>query len=625
MLFKAENGIAAKILSGFTTLLCLFHIISLPFVYNEWPFISLYWLFLSSVIAICIAYCLLSFLKKRIPLKADILTLKESILDTAKNRWWQYLILLAAVALIIWQCSMVIVHVSYNVDDNFYIAESVTFLNRNVMMNTLPASGMEGSVFPATYLLVSWEAFLAVLSKLFLTEPAILCHSIIPVFLILLHYMVLYMIRREFGKDRSFLFLLFGAFLNLVSGPSTYDSGAFLILRIWQGKAVLANLFLPLLLYVFIRIIKAKKLSLPNIFYLFAILLASQAASTVGTYLAPVLYAVYALAFLIIVRKWKEFFKLFIPAAGITPFVLWKIYLLISAGSLDSLSEGNGVNARSFYELATRYFGWNLAPLFLIIAIVILAIRFKEEKEKENPLRFFFLISTAVLIVLFINPFTMPYVESYITGVGVYWRVFWLLQTNIVIAAGFSALCMLPAKKLLQSALVVFISFVLLISGHSIFLDEDVFESFDNPQKVSADTIKIADAIEEDVSAKDLDLTEEEIRDLMKESIVLMPRDLSRELRQYKDISLIYYVYISNNYMQYQTKYEYSRLNALYNSLYTYQNITPDYVRREVKFLGINYVAIPADKEKAMAGSLPEDFELICNGSDFKLYKTNIE
>ena len=623
MLFKAENGIAAKILSGFTTLLCLFHIISLPFMYNEWPFISLYWLFLSAVIAICIAYCLLSFLKKRIPLKADILALKESILDTAKNRWWQYLILLAAVALIIWQCSMVIVHVSYNVDDNFYIAESVTFLNRNVMMNTLPASGMEGSVFPATYLLVSWEAFLAVLSKLFLTEPAILCHSIIPVFLILLHYMVLYMIGREFGKDRSFLFLLFGAFLNLVSGPSTYDSGAFLILRIWQGKAVLANLFLPLLLFVFIRIIKAKKLSLPNIFYLFAILLASQAASTVGTYLAPVLYAVYALAFLIIVRKWTEFLKLFIPAAGITPFVLWKIYLLISAGSLDSLSEGAGVNARSFYELATRYFGWNLAPFLFVLAIVILAIRFKE--EKENPLRFFLLISTVVLLVLFINPFTMPYVERYITGVGVYWRVFWLLQANIVIAAGLSRFCLLPSRKLLQSALVVLISFVLLISGHNIFLDEDVYESFDNPQKVSADTIMIANAIEKDVSAKDPDLTEEDIRELLQKSVVLMPRVLSQELRQYKDISLIYYVYVSNNYMQYQTKYEYSRMNALYRSFYTYQNCDPAYVLREVKFLGIDYVAIPAAIEKAIADSLPEKFELICNGSDYKLYKTNIE
>ena len=90
MLFKAENGIAAKILAGFTTLLCFFHIISLPFMYNEWPFTSLYWLFLSGVIAICIAYCLLSFLKKRVPLKADIKTLIESIRDTVRNRWWQY-------------------------------------------------------------------------------------------------------------------------------------------------------------------------------------------------------------------------------------------------------------------------------------------------------------------------------------------------------------------------------------------------------------------------------------------------------------------------------------------------------------------------------------------------------
>ena len=622
MLFKAANGIASKILSGFTVLLCLFHLTSLPFMYNEWPFTSLYWLFLSEFIAICIAYCLLSFLKKRIPLKADILTLIKSIRDMAKNRWWQYLVLLAAILLILWQCVMVILHVSYNTDDNFYIAESVTYLNRNVMMNTLPASGMEGSVFPATYLLVSWEAFVAFLSKLFLTEPAILCHSVLPVFLILMHYMVLYRIGREFGKDHAFLVVLFGAFLNLVSGPSTYDSGAFLILRIWQGKAVLVNLFLPLLLYVFIRLLKEKRVSLVHIFYLFAILLASQAASTVGTYLAPVLYAVYALAFLIIVRKWKEFFKLFIPAAGITPFVLWKIYLLLSAGSLQSLSEGTGVNARSFYELATRYFGWNLAPILLLLAIIILAIRFRG--QKKDPLQFLFVISTAVLLVLFINPFTMPYVESYITGVGVYWRVFWLLQANIVIAAGLSRLVLLPKRKLAQSALVLFISCVLLLSGHNMFQDEDVRDSFDNPQKVSVDTIGIASAIEADVASKDPDLTEEEIRDLMAESVVLMPRDLSRELRQYKDIALIYYVYVSNNYMEYQTKYEYTRMNTLYKALYTYQNADPEYVRKEVRFLGIDYVAIPSDTEKAMADSLPEDFELICNGSDYKLYKTNI-
>lgn len=622
MLFKVRNGIAAKTVSGFCILLCLFHLISLPFMYNPWPFTSLYWLFLSFVIAILVAYVLFSVLKKRLPLKDDLKDLAATIKEMAQKNAWHFVIWAVALGLIIWQVAMVIQHVSYNVDDNFYVSASVTFLNRNVLMNTLPASGMEGSVYPATYVLVSWEAFLSVFCKLFQVEPAVFCHSILPAFLIPTHYIILYLVGREIRKEHTSIFLAFAVFLNLVSGPSTYDSGAFLILRIWQGKAVLVSLFLPLLLYVFLRILKAKKVSLRNIFFLFAVLLASQAASTVGTYLAPVLYAVYALAFLIIDRSWKEFFKLFIPAAGITPFVLFKIWLLFSAGSLQSLSEGTGVHARSFYELATRYFGWNLAPLLLILAIVILAIRLK--KEKKDPLQFFFLITTAALIILLINPLVMPYVESYITGAGVYWRVFWLLQANIVIAAGLTRLCMLPNRKLLQSTLVVFLGCVLLISGRSIFKDEDVKEAFDNTYKVSADTVLMADSIEKDVSGKDPELTEEDIRTMMQESVVLMPRDLSREMRQYKDISLIYYVYVSNNYMEYQTRYEYVRMRSLYRSLYTTKDFQPEAVMKDVRFLGIDYVAIPSDTVKAMADSIPDEFDLLCNGSDFSLYKTNI-
>ncbi|MBR5931594.1 MAG: hypothetical protein IKZ95_06150 [Lachnospiraceae bacterium] len=623
MLFHARNGIAAKVISGFCVLLCLFHLISLPFMYNEWPFTSLYWLFLSAVIAIFVAYCLLSFLNKRLPLKEDLEDLFRSVKRIAQENVWLFVIWAVVLCLILWQIAMVILHVSYNVDDNFYIGESVTILNRNVLMNTLPASGMEGSVFPATYLLVSWEVFLAALSKLFLAEPAILCHSILPAFLIPMHYLVLYLVGKEIRKEHTSIFLLFAVFMNMVCGPSTYDSGAFLILRIWQGKAVLVNLFLPLLLYVFLRILKAKKVSLRNIFYLFAVLLASQAASTVGTYLAPVLYAVYAIAFLILIRRWKEFFKLLIPAAGILPFVLFKIWLLFSAGSLQSLSEGTGVHARSFYELATRYFGWNLAPLLLILAIVILAIRLKG--QKKDPLQFFFLIATAALLVLFINPIVMPFVESYITGAGVYWRIFWLLQANIVIASGLTKLCMLPTRKLLQSALVVFMSCVLLISGHSIFKDEDVKEVFDNTYKVSSDTVLMADSIEKDIAEKDPELTDAELRMLMQESVILMPRDISREMRQYKDIALIYYVYLSNNYMEYQTKYEYTRLKALYKSLYTTKSFQPDTVMKEVRFLGIDYVAIPSDTVKAKADSIPDEFVCLCDGSDFTLYKTNID
>ena len=134
----------------------------------------------------------------------------------------------------------------------------------------------------------------------------------------------------------------------------------------------------------------------------------------------------------------------------------------------------------------------------------------------------------------------------------------------------------------------------------------------------------MADSIEKDVSGKDPELTEEDIRTMMQESVVLMPRDLSREMRQYKDISLIYYVYVSNNYMEYQTRYEYVRMRSLYRSLYTTKDFQPEAVMKDVRFLGIDYVAIPSDTVKAMADSIPDEFDLLCNGSDFSLYKTNI-
>ena len=76
--------------------------------------------------------------------------------------------------------------------------------------------------------------------------------------------------------------------------------------------------------------------------------------------------------------------------------------------------------------------------------------------------------------------------------------------------------------------------------------------------------------------------------------------------------------------MEYQTRYEYVRMRSLYRSLYTTKDFQPEAVMKDVRFLGIDYVAIPSDTVKAMADSIPDEFDLLCNGSDFSLYKTNI-
>lgn len=620
ILFKTNPGICIKVLSGFVMLLCLFHLSSLPFMFTGWPFTALYSVFLGELIAMIAAYAVISLIRKRIPFREDLKGMKRALFRICDSSWWMLLVWAGVLVLIIWHISSVILHVRFNVDDNFYVSESLTFLSRNRLMDVLPACGIEGSVFPATYVLVSWEALLAAFSKLFSVSPAVLCHSILPAFLIPLHYMAFYAAGREIVKHKTGVFLAFLLFLNFACGPTTYNQGAFLTLRIWQGKSVLVNILLPVLLYVFLRITKTKRVAAPHILFLFLLLLGGQAATTVGTNLMPVLYAVYGITFLILSRLWRPFWKLFIPVAGIAPFVLWKVWILLHAGSLGALSEGSGVYDRSFTELATNYFGFSLIILFFAAALVILAVRLN--KGEAKPLRFFFLLSTGILLLLFINPLVMPLVERFVTGAGVYWRMFWLLQISVVIAAGFTVLTDIPSMKLARTSVFLFLIVMIAISGRSIFKDEDIREEFDNPAKVSKTTRKIVSAIREEIREDHPSLSKEERKKLEQDSIILLPRTISLELRQYADMGLIFYAYCSNNYYAYQTDEEYFIMRTLYSKLYSRKNWKAEDLKNTAERLGIDYIAIGSDTAERNRDQIPPDFELLYQGGRYYLYKT---
>ncbi len=612
---KLNRGVAVKILSGFVVLLCVFHLISIPFMFGAGSFTTLYYIYLASILAIAAAYIVISILKKRVPLQDDLALLHNVIRRKSFYQILHWLMWIAVILLILWHMKEVIVHIKFNVDDNFYVAESLTTLSRDTIMDTLPSCGIDGSVFPATYKLVSWELWISVLTRLFGTTPAVLCHSILPALLIPLQYMAYYIVGREFFKKRTSAFLMFVIFLNFMSGPSTYSQGAFLTLRIWQGKSVLVNIIMPLLLYLFIKMIKRRRVTLTDQLALFAVLLVSQAATTVGAYLTPVLYAVYAVTLLIILRKPKPFLKLLMPALFITPFVAAKLLLLINAGSLSSLSEGSGVHERSFNELFNNYFGLSLVIVFFILSIVIITFTLNTGPEKN--LRFFFLISSLILIVFFINPLVMPFVESYITGVGVYWRMFWLLQPAIIIATGLTALCEIPKTGTARLALLLFCMICVLVSGRSIFKDEDYKESFKNRSKVSATTQKIVRNIRNDL-ADDEDISERDV-------ILLVPRKLSFEVRQYADIPLIYYPYYTNNYTEYQTLTERFTLQSLYSSVYRKKTWTAEDMLRSAQILGLDYIAIGSGTAEKNAGDIPAQFELLYKGSRYSLYKTNAD
>ncbi len=55
-------------------------------------------------------------------------------------------------------------------------------------------------------------------------------------------------------KEKTGYFLILVTMLTIFSGYSERTSGLFLLIRLWQGKAFLAGILLPLTLYLFLRL-----------------------------------------------------------------------------------------------------------------------------------------------------------------------------------------------------------------------------------------------------------------------------------------------------------------------------------------------------------------------------------
>ena len=76
-------------------------------------------------------------------------------------------------------------------------------------------------------------------------------------------YIIYYLIARELfaKKDARFTFLLLVTVINMFYSGTVYTQSVFSMVRIWQGKATVAAVIIPLLVYLFICINKRNNTS----------------------------------------------------------------------------------------------------------------------------------------------------------------------------------------------------------------------------------------------------------------------------------------------------------------------------------------------------------------------------
>ena len=106
-------------------------------------------------------------------------------------------------------------------------------------------------------------------------------------------------------KKAQGIYLFLAALLCGFSGYSVYNAGNFQMVRLWQGKALLAAAFLPLLFYLCISVLLEKEPSCPW----FLLVLANISCcllSSMGIILAPLMTGCFLVVCLLLTRKWKR-------------------------------------------------------------------------------------------------------------------------------------------------------------------------------------------------------------------------------------------------------------------------------------------------------------------------------
>ena len=162
--------------------------------------------------------------------------------------------MLLAAGLVILQTVVVVLMTYVDADDSNYVGTATTTIVSDSLYRIHPYTGKEFLTFPKRYGFSPFPALLAVFFTLFgNVHPAVMAHVFYPAVLIPLSYLVLSLIGRKlFPEDRDArgIFLLFLAVMGAFSGYSIYNSDNFRMVRIWQGKALLAGCFVPLILYL---------------------------------------------------------------------------------------------------------------------------------------------------------------------------------------------------------------------------------------------------------------------------------------------------------------------------------------------------------------------------------------
>ena len=184
-------------------------------------------------------------------------------------------------------------------DDAYYVAQSVTAVNRDSMYGYIPYNGFgtDLDVRHAMAVLPLWIAFIAKQSGIHAT---VISHLILPFLIIPLTYLSYYLVAKCLFPEKKRLipaFLLIIGMLQIFGNVSIYTKETFFIMRTWQGKSLFANFVLATALALLLELFaetkeEAEKKNHGLWVLLFCTNITAAFSTTMGVFLMAILIGV---------------------------------------------------------------------------------------------------------------------------------------------------------------------------------------------------------------------------------------------------------------------------------------------------------------------------------------------
>lgn len=291
------SGILKYWIFGQMMCFAVLQILAVPMILTRLSFNHLFWSY-CVVLAVVFGFGMLKIVKKKARIR----------IRNPKLSPLSLLILMVVMLLFLWQAGTYFFGTHLDEDDARWLAEANDALVTSDMMTRDFDTGEYINSFTMNEDVSSpWPMLFAILSRvLFNSRVSVIAHTVFPPIELLVMYGIFWLIGEKLfkKKDAQLTFLLFTMLVTVFYGMSSYTQGRFALVRIWQGKATVAAVAIPFIIYLSICINKENR----GVDWIMLIIAGAAVSlmSGMGIVISGIMIGVYGLYNIIAYQNWKR-------------------------------------------------------------------------------------------------------------------------------------------------------------------------------------------------------------------------------------------------------------------------------------------------------------------------------